>query len=72
MRSAIRSRRAAGPRRGQALYAWPTRHIQFTGQTTLAAAFSSRAAGGATGESYSLALTDFPRYRANLKLEFEC
>jgi hypothetical protein len=71
MRSAIRARRAARPRRSQALDAGPTRHIQFTGQTMLAAAFPSRAAGGAIGESHGLDLTDFPRCRANLKLEFE-
>ena len=56
---------------GQALYVGPTLHIQFTGQTMLAAAFSSQVAGRATGEGYGLDLTDFPRYRANLKLEFE-
>ena len=56
---------------GQALYVGPTLHIQFTGQTMLAAAFSSQVAGRAAGESYGLDLTDFPRYRANLKLEFE-
>jgi hypothetical protein len=37
----------------------------------LAAAFSSQVAGRAAGESYGLDLTDFPRYRANLKLECE-
>jgi hypothetical protein len=56
---------------GQALYVGPTLHIQFTGKIMLAAAFSSQVAGRATGESYGLDLTDFPRYRANLKLEFE-
>ncbi len=56
---------------GQAVYVGPTLHIQFTGKTMLAAAFSSEVAGRATGESYGLDLTNFPRYRANLKLEFE-
>ncbi len=56
---------------GQALYVGPTLHIQFTGQTMLAAAFSTEVAGRATGENYNLDLTNFPRYRANLKLEFE-
>jgi hypothetical protein len=56
---------------GQALFAGPTLHIQFTGQTMLAAAFSSQIAGRAAGQSYGLDLVDFPRYRANLKLEFE-
>jgi hypothetical protein len=56
---------------GQALYVGPTLHIQFTGQTMLAAAFSSQVAGRAAGESYGLDLTNFPRHRVNLKLEFE-
>lgn len=56
---------------GQALYVGPTLHIQFTGQTMLAAAFSTEVAGRASGESNNLDLTNFPRYRANLKLEFE-
>jgi hypothetical protein len=56
---------------GQALYLGPTLHVQFTGKTMLAAAFSSEVAGRATGESHVLDLTNFPRYRANLKLEFE-
>jgi hypothetical protein len=56
---------------GQALYLGPTLHIQFTGQTMLAAAFSTEVAGQATGENHALDLTNFPRYRANLKVEFE-
>jgi hypothetical protein len=56
---------------GHALYAGPTVHIQFTGKTMLSLAFSSQLYGSAAGEHRSLDLTNFERYRANAKLEFE-
>ena len=37
----------------------------------LAAAFSTQIAGHAAGEHYALDLTDFERYRGNLKFEIE-
>ncbi|MFI4995839.1 MAG: hypothetical protein ACHQAQ_08655 [Hyphomicrobiales bacterium] len=56
---------------GHALYVGPTMHIQFTGKTMLSLAFSTQAYGNAAGEHRSLDLTNFERYRANAKLEFE-
>ena len=56
---------------GHALYAGPTLQVQFTGQIMLAAAFSTQVAGQAVGEHYALDLTDFERYRGNLKFEIE-
>jgi hypothetical protein len=56
---------------GQALYLGPTMQIQFTGKIMLAAAFSSEVSGHAEDETHSLDLTNFPRHRANIKLEFE-
>lgn len=56
---------------GQALYAGPTLHIQFTNKVFLAAAFSAQLTGRAVGERFGLDLTNFERYHANLKLGFE-
>jgi hypothetical protein len=56
---------------GNAVYVGPTLHIQFTGKTMLSLAFSSQVYGSAAGEHHSLDLTNFERYRANAKLEFE-
>ncbi len=56
---------------GQALYLGPILHIQWSNKIMLAAAFSSEIAGRATGDDRNLDLTNFSRYRANLKMEFE-
>lgn len=56
---------------GHAVYAGPTLHVQFTSKIMLAAAFSTQIAGHAVGEHYALDLTDFERYRGNLKFEIE-
>ncbi|MFI5013437.1 MAG: hypothetical protein ACHQAY_13930 [Hyphomicrobiales bacterium] len=56
---------------GHAVYAGPTMHIQFTGKTMLSLAFSTQVYGSAAGEHRSLDLTNFERYHANAKLEFE-
>ena len=56
---------------GEAFYLGPTVHVQFNGQTMLSAAFSTEVAGHAVGESSGLDLTNFPRFRGNLKIEFE-
>lgn len=56
---------------GQALYLGPTLHIQYSSKIMLAAAFSTEVAGHASGDDRNLDLTNFSRYRANLKVEFE-
>ena len=56
---------------GHAVYAGPTLHVQFTSKIMLAAAFSTQLAGHAAGEHHALDLTDFERYRGNLKFEIE-
>jgi hypothetical protein len=56
---------------GHALFVGPTMHIQFTGKTMLSLAFSTQVYGRATGEDHNLDLTNFQRYIANAKLEFE-
>lgn len=56
---------------GQALYVGPTLHVQFTPKTMISAAWSTQVAGCATGEAHGLDLTNFPRHRGNLKVEFE-
>jgi hypothetical protein len=56
---------------GHALYVGPTMHIQFTGKTMLSLAVSTQVYGSAAGEHRSLDLTNFERYHANAKLEFE-
>ena len=56
---------------GDAVFVGPTLHIQFTGKIMLAAAWQSQVAGRASGDDHGLNLTDFPRQRGNLKVEFE-
>jgi len=56
---------------GNAVYVGPTAYITFNSKVTLAAAFSAEVAGNAAGQSQNLDLTNFERYRTNLKLEFE-
>ena len=56
---------------GQALFVGPTMQINFSPKVLLAAAFSAQVAGHAIDDSRALDLTNFERYRANLKLEFE-
>jgi hypothetical protein len=56
---------------GHAVFAGPTMHIQFTGQTMLSLAFSTQVYGRANGEDHNLDLTNFQRHIANAKLEFE-
>ncbi len=56
---------------GEALFVGPTMQINFTRKILLAAAFSAQVAGRAVDDPRALDLTNFSRYRANLKLEFE-
>ena len=56
---------------GEALFVGPTMQINFTQKILLAAAFSAQVAGRAVDDPRALDLTNFSRYRANLKLEFE-
>jgi hypothetical protein len=56
---------------GQALFVGPTMQINFTPKILLAAAFSAQVAGYAVDDPRPLDLTNFQRYRGNLKLEFE-
>ena len=56
---------------GQAVYVGPTLHIQFTGKTMLALAYSNQVWGRATGEMNRLDLTNFEHHHFNAKLEFE-
>jgi hypothetical protein len=56
---------------GHALFVGPTLQINFTPKILLAAAFSAQVAGHAVDDPRALDLTNFSRYRANLKLEFE-
>jgi hypothetical protein len=56
---------------GEALFLGPTLQINFTPKVLLAAAFSAQVAGHAVDDSRALDLTNFEKYRANLKLEFE-
>lgn len=56
---------------GQALYLGPTLQVQLSSKIMLAAAFSTEVAGHAIGDNRYLDLTNFPRNRANLKVEFE-
>jgi len=56
---------------GHALFVGPTLQINFTPKVLLAAAFSAQVAGHAVDDPRALDLTNFERYRANLKLEFE-
>ena len=56
---------------GHALFIGPTLQINFTPKILLAAAFSGQVAGHAVDDPRTFDLTNFERYRANLKLEFE-
>jgi len=56
---------------GHALFVGPTLQVNFTQKILLAAAFSAQVAGRAVDDPRSLDLTNFSRYRGNLKLEFE-
>jgi hypothetical protein len=56
---------------GHALFVGPTLQINFTPKILLAAAFSTQVAGHAVDDPRTFDLTNFERYRANLKLEFE-
>ena len=56
---------------GHALFAGPTLQINLSRKMLLAAAFMGQVAGHAVDDPRPLDLTNFERYRANLKLEFE-
>jgi hypothetical protein len=56
---------------GHALFVGPTLQINFSRKVLLAAAFSAQVAGHAVDDPRPLDLTNFTRYRSNLKLEFE-
>jgi hypothetical protein len=56
---------------GHAVYAGPTLQINFSRKVLLAAAFMAQVAGHAADDPRPLDLTNFERYRSNLKLEFE-
>jgi len=56
---------------GHALFVGPTLQINFTPKMLLAAAFAAQVAGHAVDDPRALDLTNFERYRANLKLELE-
>jgi hypothetical protein len=56
---------------GHALFAGPTLQVNITQKTLVAAAFMAQVAGHAADDPRALDLTNFERYRANLKVEFE-
>jgi hypothetical protein len=56
---------------GDALYIGPTAHIQVTKKMILAGAFSAQVAGHSAADDRHLNLTDFARYRARLRMEYE-
>jgi hypothetical protein len=56
---------------GHALFVGPTLQINVTRKLLLAAAFMTQVAGHAVDDPRPLDLTNFTRYRGNLKLEFE-
>lgn len=56
---------------GEALFLGPTMQINITRKMLVAAALSTQVAGRAVDDSRTLDLTNFSRYRANLKLESE-
>jgi hypothetical protein len=56
---------------GHAFYVGPTLQINFSRKVLLAAAFMAQVAGHAVDDPRALDLTNFERYRSNLKLEFE-
>lgn len=56
---------------GHALFAGPNVQINITRKVLLAAAFMGQIAGHAVDDDRPLDLTNFERYRGNLRLEFE-
>lgn len=56
---------------GHALFAGPTLQINISRKVLLAAAFMAQVAGHAVDDPRPLDLTNFERYRANLKVEVE-
>ena len=56
---------------GHALFVGPTLQINISRKMLLAAAFMAQAAGHAVDDPRPLDLTNFERYRANLKFEIE-
>ena len=56
---------------GHALFVGPTMQINFSSKVLLAAAFAAQVSGHAVDDPRSLDLTNFTRYRANLKFEVE-
>ena len=56
---------------GHALFVGPTLQVNITRKVLLAAAFMAQVAGHAVDDPRPLDLTNFERYRGNLKLEFE-
>jgi hypothetical protein len=56
---------------GHALFVGPTLQLNITRKVLLAAAFMAQVAGHAVDDPRPLDLTNFERYRGNLKLEFE-
>ena len=56
---------------GHAFYVGPTLQVNFSRKVLLAAAFMAQVAGHAVDDPRPLDLTNFERYRSNLKLEFE-
>jgi hypothetical protein len=56
---------------GHALFVGPNLQINITRKVLLAAAFMAQVAGHAVDDPRPLDLTNFSRYRGNLKLEFE-
>lgn len=56
---------------GHALFVGPTMQINFTPKILLSAAFFAQVAGHAVDDPRTFDLTNFQRYRSNLKLEFE-
>jgi hypothetical protein len=56
---------------GHALFAGPTLQVNITQKTLVAAAFMAQVAGHAADDPRALDLTNFERYRANMKVEFE-
>ena len=56
---------------GHALFAGPTLQVNLSRKMLLAAAFMGQVAGHAVDDDRALDLTNFEKYRANLKLEIE-
>jgi len=56
---------------GHAFFVGPTMQINFSPKVLLAATFMTQIAGHAVDDPRPLDLTNFEKYRANLKLEFE-